>query len=373
MSKVMLRCMGFLRREPVLTIAAVLALASAVLVPPSPAYLTYIDWETLAQLFSLMAVVQGFQKAGTFLYLGNRLLEHTATVRAMLFVLVLLPFLSSMVITNDVALLTFVPFGLTVLSLVRQERQAVWLVALQTAAANLGSMLTPMGNPQNLYLYAQSGIRFGAFCGLMLPYVLLSAAVLSVLILRVKNAPVDRVSVAVHPGSHQYFFWCAVGLLLCLLGIFGVLPPVGIAGAVAVFLVCFDRGLLARIDYALLGTFAAFFIFVGNLAQLEGFRALLARILAGHVELAAILSSQVLSNVPTALLLSGFTTQWEALIVGCNLGGLGTLIASMASLISYKALSNAYPGQRRPYLVSFTGVNLLLLGLLFLLSLALNP
>ena len=202
MCKIMRTLGGFIRRETVLFISIVLALISAVFVPPSREYISYIDWDTLFLLFSLMAVVKGFQKTGLFLYLGGRMLKKTTTTRQMLLILVFLPFLFSMVITNDVSLITFVPFGLAVLRMTGQERLAVPLLVLQTIAANLGSMLTPMGNPQNLYLYGRAGIGFWGLCKWMLPYVLLSAAGLFVLILLRRSIPISAEAVEVkweHP------------------------------------------------------------------------------------------------------------------------------------------------------------------------------
>lgn len=363
-------CIAFIKKEVVLCAAAFLALLSLFFVPPSGATLSYIDWDTLAQLFSLMAVMKGFQRAGLFLYLGNRLLRSTATTRKMLLVLVLLPFAFSMVITNDVALITFVPLGITVLRMAKQERLLVPMVVLQTVAANLGSMLTPMGNPQNLYLYAQSGLGFGDFCLLTLPYVLISGGCLAVLAAARKSAPVARLKVPVRLESPRSLLCCALGFLLCLLGLFQVVPPLVVAAVTAAFLLIKDRRLLAAVDYSLLGTFAAFFIFVGNLGCVEAFRDFLASVLTGRVELVAVLTSQVISNVPAALLLSGFTDQWRELVVGCNLGGLGTLIASMASLISYKMVAKEYPSRCRQYIAWFTLCNLGLLGLLLLVSAA---
>ena len=196
MKPTLLRCAAaFCKQEAVLCVAAVLAVASMALEPPSAAYFGYIDWDTLAMLFSLMAVMKGFQHAGLFVWLGNRLLRYTNTTRKLLFALVFLPFVCSMVITNDVSLITFVPFALIVLHMAGQDWLVVPLVVLQTAAANLGSMLTPMGNPQNLYLYTRSGMSFGALVGLMLPYVLASAICLAVLIFRCDSAPIAPVSV----------------------------------------------------------------------------------------------------------------------------------------------------------------------------------
>ena len=366
------RAAAFCKQEAVLCVAAVLAAASMALEPPSAAYFGYIDWDALAMLFSLMAVMKGFQHAGLFVWLGNRLLRYTNTTRKLLFALVFLPFVCSMVITNDVSLITFVPFALIVLHMAGQDWLVVPLVVLQTAAANLGSMLTPMGNPQNLYLYTRSGMSFGALVGLMLPYVLASAICLAVLIFRCDSAPIAPVSVQSKLAPPRTLAVYAAGFALCLLALFDVVPTLAVLGVVAVFLLFYDRRVLAAVDYALLGTFAAFFVFIGNLGAVPAFRAFLAGILAGHVVPVAVLASQVISNVPAALLLSGFTADWPALIVGCNLGGLGTLIASMASLISYKLVAQNSPGRRSAYLGWFTACNAGMLALLLALYWLLN-
>lgn len=357
-------CVSFVRRETVLSVALLLALVSAFFVPPSVEYIGYIDWDTLALLFSLMAVMKGYQKAGLFVVLANCLLRRAHTSRALMAVLVFLPFVTSMVVTNDVALITFVPFGLLVLRMAGQERQVVPLVVLQTLAANLGSMLTPMGNPQNLYLYAKSGMGFWALCALMLPYVAVSAVCIAAAVMLRRASPVVTVAVPVKLSGAKSLVVYTIGLALCMLGLFDIVPPLMVALVTAVYMFAADRSLLGAIDYSLLGIFAAFFIFIGNISGIDVFRSFLSDALTGHVELAAVLASQVTSNVPAALLLSGFTTEWNGLIIGCNLGGLGTLIASMASLISYKAVTREYPQQRGRYFLSFTASNVVLLALL---------
>ena len=319
------RILGFLRRETVLCVAVVLAIASSFVVPPSADYLGYIDWDTLALLFSLMAVMKGYQQIGIFARLSDALLQRVATTRGMMMVLVFLPFFLSMVVTNDVSLITFVPFALVVLRMAGWERLIVPTVILQTIAANLGSMLTPMGNPQNLYLYAQSGMGFGELVALTLPYVAVSGIVLAAVIgvgLR-RPRPVQGVSVDVHVCRRRSLVGCTGGFVLCLLAIFGLVPPWTVAALAAVTLLVVNRRVLA---------------------------------------------SQIVSNVPAALLLSGFTDDWSGLIVGCNLGGLGTLIASMASLISYKMVAREYPQRRGRYLLWFTIANVLLLALLMMIS-----
>ncbi len=366
------KCITFMQKEAVLCVAILCAVVSFFFSPPSKEVFSYIDWDTLALLFSLMAVMKGFQKAGLFVYLGNGLLKRTKTSRAMLLVLVFLPFVLSMVITNDVSLITFVPFGLIVLRMAKLEQLAVPLVVLQTVAANLGSMLTPMGNPQNLYLYAKSGMGFFELCGLMFPYVLFSGVCLAALVLVRKFSVVESVSVSSQWKGLKSISVYLFGFGLCLLGLFGVIPSLAIALVTGIFLFFFDRKLLLSLDYSLLGTFLAFFVFIGNVASIEGFTRFLSSLLEGHVETVAILASQIISNVPAALLLSGFTTQWDGLLIGCNLGGLGTLIASMASLISYKMIAVEYPKQRKRYFFWFTVCNIALLGALILLHLVIS-
>ena len=368
MSRIIQCCVSFFKKEITLSVAVLLAGISMFFVPPNLSYVSYIDWNTLALLFSLMAVMKGFQKIGLFVFLGNQLLKQTKTLRKMLFILVFLPFVSSMVITNDVALITFVPFGFIVLRMAKQERLVIPLVVMQTLAANLGSMLTPMGNPQNLYLYGKSGIGFIQFCFLMLPYVLLSGVGLTVLILLQKSFPVCKVSTCAKIESKKGLLCGIIGLFLCFLGLFEVVSPLVIAVVIAAFLLFADRKLLAQIDYALLATFFALFVLIGNIGHIESFQTFISSALTDHVEWVSILTSQLISNVPAALLLSGLTSEWENLIVGCNLGGLGTLIASMASLISYKMVAKEYPNQCKKYLLIFTLYNLCFLGVLFLVS-----
>ena len=228
-------CARFFRAEAVLCVSVLLALVSTAAVPPSSAYLAYIDWDTLSLLFSLMAVMKGFQRAGLFVFFGGCLLRKTSTSRQMLMVLVFLPFFCSMVITNDVSLITFVPFGLIVLRMAAQERLAVPLVILQTLAANLGSMLTPMGNPQNLYLYGKSGISFGELCGYMLPYVLLSGVLLTALILMHRPVAIPEISLDVPMNSPRLLALSTLGFVICLLGIFKLVSPTAIAAVILIF------------------------------------------------------------------------------------------------------------------------------------------
>ncbi len=374
MKKTRTLILGYIKKETVLCVAALLALLSSFLVTPDAQYAAYIDFDTLLLLFSLMAVMAGFQRLGLFRLLGGKLLALVKNVRQMLLVLVFLPFFFSMLITNDVALITFVPFAIVVLRLSAKEHLLVPLVVLQTIAANMGSMLTPLGNPQNLYLYARSGISLPSFIGLMLPYTLAAALCLLTAVFLITRRESSAGSALLIPDEKQdqnrpAKIKCRAALygaafVLCLLTVAKILPPYALAGIILALFLILDRRALLDVDYALLFTFVGFFIFIGNMGRLPAFRNFLSSILDGHEGLIAVLLSQIISNVPAALLLSGFTDRYRALIVGVNLGGLGTLIASMASLISYKQLAREYPRQKRRYFLCFTIANAAMLLIL---------
>ncbi len=341
-------------------------MVSAFFVPPNLGYLSYIDWDTLALLFSLMAVMKGFQQEGLFRICGQRSAaahgHHSAADgRAGGLALLLQHGHHQRRIFNHLR-----PLRHCGAAPGAAGNFVVPLIAMQTLAANLGSMLTPMGNPQNLYLYSRSGMGFLELCGVLLPYVVFSGICLLGMVALRRPQPVPRLQVKASLGSGKNLAWCTGGLLLCLLGIFNLVPSLAIAGIVLVVLLFRARKLLAAVDYSLLGTFAAFFVFIGNLSAIPSFQQFLMGALEGHVVPVSVLASQVISNVPAALLLSGFTQDWEGLLIGTNLGGLGTLIASMASLISYKQLSREYPTQRGTYFRWFTVSNVALLALLLL-------
>ena len=369
--------LGFWRREPVLCIAAVCAVASMGLNPPSAAYLNYIDWRVLALLFCLMAVVAGFQQCGVFGVLAQRLLAGERRMRFVTLTLVLLPFFASMLVTNDVALITFVPFAILVLGLIGRTERLIYVVVLQTIGANLGSMATPVGNPQNLFLYADYELTAGAFFSLMLPLTLISLVGLVVAALCVKPEGIrvtfaERVEIR-SPGRMGLM---ALLFVLCLLSVFRVLPWLALLAIVVSGMVIFDRPLFKQVDYGLLATFFCFFLFAGNIGACAPVREGLTQVMAQNTALTSGVASQVISNVPAAVLLSGFTDDWRGLLLGTNIGGLGTPIASLASLISLKAYLKAPGARAGRYLLVFTLANgialLILAGSAFLLQTALG-
>ena len=340
------RIKAFLKQETVLCVAAVCAVATMLLVPPDAAYPGYIDLRVLCLLLCLMAVVAGFQSCGAFRWLAFQLLRRGGGGHLLSVILVLLPFFSSMLVTNDVALLTFVPFTLLLLEQVGCASAVIPMLVLQTIAANLGSMATPVGNPQNLFLYAAYSLTAGEFFSATLPLTAVSLVCLTAAALPVlpKALPALKLEWETLQQPRKLAVY-AVLFVLCLLTVFRILPygvmTVIVLAAIAVMEPTLRRGL----DIALLATFVCFFIVSGNLGRVEAVRAFLQSLLGRSTLLTAVGTSQVISNVPAAVLLSGFTDQWRPLLEGVNIGGLGTPIASLASLITLK-LYLRWPGAR---------------------------
>ncbi len=352
---------SFLKKEPILAVSALAAALSCALVPPDRAYLGYVDFRTLALLYSLMLVVAGLRNAGAFAHLAHVVCARAKTARGMGLLLVAMTFFSSMLITNDVALLTFVPFAVVLIGMTGRERDLTLIVVLQTVAANLGSMLTPVGNPQNLYLYSFYMLGAAEFFRVTAPVWALSLALTLLLCLALPPAAL-RVTLGEEPGVERKKLRLYLALFaVCLLAVFRLLAWQAMLLIVVAALLAFDRKMLLGADFMLLLTFVAFFVFAGNLSRIEPVDRLLRRLLSGRVYLTALLASQVISNVPAALLLSGFTEDARSLLLGVDIGGLGTPIASLASLISLKIYSRSRGARTGRYLLLFTLVNALLL------------
>lgn len=370
----------FFKQETVLCAALVLAMVSMFLVPPDSEYISYIDFRTLAILFCLMGVMSGLRKTGIFQWVAQALLGRVKKAWQLTLILILLCFFSSMLVTNDVALITFVPFTFIVLDMAGPEaknRLIIPVVVLQTVAANLGSMLTPIGNPQNLYLYGRAGIPFGSFVLLMLPYTL--AAFLIIVIWgftqsKTYRAPVEVSFTEKTEFPAASFSLAAYGTLfvLNLLTVARILPYGLSLSVTIVGLLLIDKMIFLRIDYSLLLTFIGFFIFIGNMGRLPAFSHLLQQIVRGNEVIVGVAASQIISNVPAAILLSGFTDNLTALMIGVNLGGLGTLIASMASLISYKFFVLEDAKIKNAYFRYFTLTNICFLAILLLFAFVMN-
>ena len=346
------------RREPVLVLSLALAALSMIGNPPSDEYLAFMDFKVLACLFALMAVVSGFRSIGMFEQLSVRMLSRVKSVRQISLLLVSLTFFSSMWITNDVALITFVPFTFVVFGMLRDNRPVIITVVLQTVGANIGSSLTPMGNPQNLYLFSFYHVPALEFFLTMLPLVVIGAVVLAAFLLFIGagEVVVPPDSTLLLPIERKAAWRYSALFLLAILAVFDVVPWFVAVPLVGLFV---GKKQVAAVDYGLLLTFVAFFIFVGNLGDMAMIRNMLERLLAGRVFLISLLASQVLSNVPAALLLSHFTTDSGQLLLGVNAGGCGTLIASLASVISFKFFAVYDTKSTWRYLWVFTKVNVL--------------
>ena len=361
------RILQYFRRETVLSAALICALLSFLLTPPSVIHLQGIDTTTLLMLFSLMTIVAGFRRMGALDAVSRKLTRRVTTLRGLSAVMVALCFVLSMLVTNDVALLTLVPLTL-LLFRAGGQKSTIWTVVLETVAANLGSMVTPIGNPQNLYLYTSGRLTALDFLTLLAPYAAVALALLLALCLLL---PKERVAVdasARAPLAGKMLTLYGALSALALLAIAKVLPAWALATAVFLGTLALDRGTIRQVDYTLLATFVCFFVFVASVKACVPVRAWLETMMARSPMAVALLTSQVISNVPACLLLSPFTQDAKALALGVDLGGLGTLIASLASLISFRLYGAGEGAQKGRYFAVFTGVNVLFLAVMLFLA-----
>lgn len=357
----MIKIKKFIKNEIVLIISFILAVVSAFFVVPSTKYFDYIDFRTLGLLLCLMVVMAGFNHLGILKFIAEKMLTKVKTVSGLALILGLLCFFSSMIITNDVALITFVPFTITALKLSGKMNKLIWIVTIETVAANLGSMLTPIGNPQNLYLFSKFNMSFGNFVSTILPYALLSLILVIIACLITDKGTVKTDKTESNTNfSKLHIVIYSVLFLISLLTVFRVIPYI-ITLSITIFIVIlFDRKLILNVDYSLLFTFVFLFIFIGNLGEIKPISDFLKNVVNNNEVIVGIISSQVFSNVPATILLSNFTANAKDLLIGVNLGGLGTLIASMASLISFKFVAKEKVNMGK-YILTFTIVNIVFL------------
>ena len=348
------------------------AAVTSVIVPPDSAYLSYFDFKTLSCLFCVLAVVCALRNIRFFYTIAHSVVRLFRNARMCVLALIYITFTGSMLIANDMALLTFLPLGYMVLSTTGKKKYMAVTFILQNIAANLGGMLTPFGNPQNLYLYSKFNIPDGQFVSIMAPSFVLSVALLTlctIIFVKPEKLEVPEEKTALPKGR------TAVYLLLFALSIvmvFRIIPYVVGLIVVPLVLLFLDRKALRDVDYPLLLTFVFFFIFAGNMARIEPVRALLSSLLDKNTLLVSSLSCQCISNVPSAILLSQFTDNYPALLIGVNIGGTGTLIASLASLITFREYSARSAGEKhavRRYLLLFGAFNFAFLGVLLVFNL----
>lgn len=359
------RVLKWLKQEVVLVVSIIAAIISAFYMPPSRAYLEYIDYEVLLCLFCLMVVVAGFKKIQAFEVAAELVAKKSRHMRQLGLGIVLLTYVLAMFMTNDVALITLVPFTLIVLDKVNESRYAIVVIVLQTIAANIGSSLTPMGNPQNLYLFSRYQLGLVEFLLLLLPIVALGGLflVLSSFLIEKKPLPTIEKITSQRMDKKRLFVYCLL-FVLSVLAVFNIVPYLWAGVIVTLCVLIMDRHLFLEVDYSLLLTFVGFFIFVGNLSEIEPVRHFIAELLTRGEFIISVLVSQIISNVPAAVLLSGFTNNYRELLLGVNVGGMGTLIASLASVISYKLYTKAHPKLSGRFLRIFTVFNIVFLLLL---------
>lgn len=354
------------RNEPVTMVSFLLAIFSIFLVPFDNNYIDYINFKTLGTLLTLMIIMSGLSGQGFFRKIARKLLDKVTKLRTLGLVLVLLCFFFAMFITNDVALITFVPFTVEVLMMADQKKNLIPIIVLQTIAANLGSMLTPIGNPHNLYLYDLADMKPFEFIGMMLPYALISFVLLVVITCIVTGShtlKVDDVKSDIQIGyiTPQRTAVYIILFVLSLTIILRVLPYYIVLGIVLLAVLIIDRKNLLEVDYFLLLTFIFLFVFIGNMKRVDLVNDFLSRIVIGNEFSVSLATSQFISNVPATILISGMTTDYKAVCIGTDFGGLGTLIASMASLISFK-LYGRLPGSKKgKYILTFTGFSIVFL------------
>lgn len=334
MAKLTDRTCNFIKDETVFSISLILAVISSFFVKPSIEYLDYINWDTIILLLVIMFLVEILKNLAVFEILVRKVLTRIENTRKLLLILVFICFVSSIFITNDVSLIIFVPFAIMALKKVRRPDLIIITVCLQTIAANVGCMVLPIGAPHNIVLYTTSDITFGSFFLVLLPYILVSVLFLLIILYFIPKKSITLPEITKIEINRNHFI----------------------------------QRILSGVDYYLILTFISLFILIGNLENITFFSTLFEKWIIGNEVLCGVIASQIISNVPAAMLLSGFSSNIENIIIGINLGGFGTLIASMANLISYNIIIKEYNDVKVRYLIVFTALNVILLVILLIVN-----
>ncbi len=347
----------FCKKNVVLVIALLAALITTIIVPVDKNYIGYFDFKTLTCLFCVLAVVCALKNINFFYMLAEQIVKLFKNARFAILALIYITFIGSMLIANDMALLTFLPLGCFVLKTTGKKKYMAFTFIMQNIAANLGGMLTPFGNPQNLFLYSKFNIPTGEFMLTMLPTFVLSIAIITACcFIFVKKEPLELEGEEMHVSKTRtaiYLVLFAYSILI----VFRFIPYWTGLIIIPTALLILDKKALKMVDYPLLLTFCAFFIFSGNMARIDVVKDIFEYLLDKSTLLFSIFSCQFISNVPSAILLSQFTTDYKDLLLGVNIGGVGTLIASLASLITLREFSKNNPGKTKKYILMFTAFN----------------
>ncbi len=357
---------NFIKGNTVLAISLAAAVISAFLVPPSMDYVGYVDYPVIILLFCLMAAVAGLRGLGVFDMLSRTLLSRTSSARMIAFILMNMCFFVSMLVTNDVALITFVPLTMGLYAASGMSHQLIMTIVIETAAANLGSMMTPIGNPQNLFLFRHFEMSGGEFISAMLPLGIISYLMLSCSVLLVKKGslpPLEESS----PMKLSWRLWIyAAVFVICVLSVADIISAYICLAVTIIAILVADVRLFSKVDYSLLLTFVCFFVFVGNLGSIPAVESFITGLLKDKELIVSAALSQIISNVPAAAMLADFTDNAAELLRGVNIGGLGTPVASLASLISYRFYCAGNNSQKGRYMGVFLAVNFAMLALLLI-------
>ncbi len=365
----MKKVLAFGKKNAVALIAALCALVTSIIVPPDKEYLGYFDFKTLTCLFCVLGVVCALRNIRFFYTLAKAIIRKFKNAKLCVLALVYITFIGSMLIANDMALLTFLPLGYFVLHTTGKEKYMAFTFIMQNIAANLGGMLTPFGNPQNLYLYSKFNIPDLEFLSIMcIPFIISITLITACCLVFVKSEPlVIEEKAASLPVARVTAY--LILFTLSILIVFEVVSYyIGLAIITASLLIL-DRQALLQVDYGLLLTFVFFFIFSGNMARIDAVRSFFSGLLELNTLVVSAISCQFISNVPTAVLLSQFTDNYKELLLGVNIGGVGTLISSLASLITFREYSKQDPGHTIRYILKFSAFNFAFLGILILICL----
>ncbi|MBQ5311460.1 MAG: citrate transporter [Oscillospiraceae bacterium] len=357
---------SFLKKNVVVGISFIAALISVFFAPVTN-YTRYIDLDMLAVLFGLMAVVAGFSHNKVFDRLAELLIRFSGNTRRLAFCLVAAVFFLSMLVTNDVALITFVPF--TVMVYEQTKKSPIYVIALETIAANMGGALTPVGNPNNLYIFTLSGMSLAEFLSITVPIAGISLLMLILFCMFIKPVPVS-INIKKNTVIQNKRFLVLYGILfvLCLLAVFDIIDTITAFASVIVVIAICEPYLYKNIDYGLLLTFAFIFIFTGNIRNIPAVSAEIQQIISGHELASTVILSQFITNVPATFMLTEFTDNYRAILIGTNIASLGTLISSLASLISLKIYAASEKADTKKYVIVFTALNLVFLAVLYPVS-----
>jgi len=364
----MTRLLNFVKGHAMVLIAWVLAIISMFFVPPSREYVEYFDFGTLACLFLTLLVVGAFSGIHTFEIASRKIVARLKNVRRMIFAVVFITYVGSMILANDMALITFLPLGWLSLKNSGKQKYVPFTFIMQNIAANLGGMLTPFGNPQNLYLYSYFDIPTADFFKVMFPPFVVSLLLIVICCVFIKPEPItlqDGQEFKFRPARTVIY---SVLFVLSVLTVFEIIPWYIALFALGIPTLILDYKAYGRVSYSLLLTFCAFFVFSGNVSKIEAVRNLLSQLTAQNTLLTGVLSCQLISNVPTAVLLSHFVEDYAQLLVAVNIGGVGTLISSLASLITFNKYREVQPGRTLSYILKFSAFNFGFLIILFTLE-----